>query len=292
MMPIVTHSNKILHPLFLVCLALLLCNDFWLKEQFSNVITGKLSDFTGLFIFPFFWSAFFPKYTRGIHISTVLLFIWFKSPLSTPVLSWLNGFGLSIGRVIDYTDYMALVSVLLSYYVFNNITIHRSYRSAKVGVIYLSIFSFMATSQIPKVSTFYPIQNKEYYFKGTKRELIQKLNEVQVEKVQEWNNKLTPVQRPIVIDSVNNLIHYELNDQYVLGRLLDIEEEKRDSVYYQSNLVKFVITQDNTRAKITLLEIMVRVQGVGDVDITKLPYPKKEVRAFKRNLISPLKKKF
>lgn len=68
MMPIVTHSNKILHPLFLVCLALLLCNDFWLKEEFSNVITGKLSDFTGLFIFPFFWSAFFPKYTRGIHI--------------------------------------------------------------------------------------------------------------------------------------------------------------------------------------------------------------------------------
>ncbi len=150
----------------------------------------------------------------------------------------------------------------------------------------------MATSQIPKVSTFYPIQDQEYYFKGTKRELIQKLNEVQVEKVQEWNNKLTPVQRPIVIDSVNDLIHYELNDQYVLGRLLDVEEGQKDSVYYESDLVKFVITQENTRAKITLLEIMVRVQGIGDVDITKLPYPKKEVRAFKRNLISPLKKKF
>ena len=291
-MPLVTQSNKILHPLFLLCLALLLCNDFWMKEQFSNVITGKLSDFTGLFIFPFFWSAFLPKYTRGIHITTVLIFMWFKSSLSTPVLSWLNGVGLSIGRVVDYTDYVALVSVLLSYYVFNNITIHRSYRGVKAGVIYLSIFSFMATSQIPKVSTFYPIQNEKYYFKGTKRELIQKLNEVQVEKVQEWNKKITPVQRPIVIDSVNNLIHYELNDQYILGRLLDMGDVNKDSVYYDSDLIKFVITQEDGRAKITLLEIMVKAHGVGDIDITKLPYPNKEIRAFKKNLIRPLKNKF
>lgn len=44
-------------PGFLLCLCLLLLNDFILKSEFHNALTGKLSDFAGLFIFPLFFSA-------------------------------------------------------------------------------------------------------------------------------------------------------------------------------------------------------------------------------------------
>ncbi len=51
----------LLSPEFLIGLLLLLMNDFVFKELFHNWLTGKLSDFAGLFIFPLFWSALFPK---------------------------------------------------------------------------------------------------------------------------------------------------------------------------------------------------------------------------------------
>ena len=46
---------------FMTGLILLLLNDFIFKEMYGNWLTGKLSDFTGLFIFPLFWTALFPK---------------------------------------------------------------------------------------------------------------------------------------------------------------------------------------------------------------------------------------
>ncbi len=41
-------------PLFIFVLFLLIINDFFLKAAFHNTFTGKLSDFSGLFIFPIF----------------------------------------------------------------------------------------------------------------------------------------------------------------------------------------------------------------------------------------------
>ena len=41
------------HPLSLGAVALLLLNDHVLKQAFPSILTGKLSDFAGLFFFPF-----------------------------------------------------------------------------------------------------------------------------------------------------------------------------------------------------------------------------------------------
>ena len=41
-------------PGFVVGLSLLLLNDLFLKARFHNPLTGKLSDFAGLFVFPLF----------------------------------------------------------------------------------------------------------------------------------------------------------------------------------------------------------------------------------------------
>ncbi len=57
-------------PVFLASLALLLVNDFYLKAQFGNWFTGKLSDFAGLIAFALFWSAVFPRHAKLVHIGT------------------------------------------------------------------------------------------------------------------------------------------------------------------------------------------------------------------------------
>lgn len=45
------------HPLPLLAVGLLALNDHYLKLKFANEITGKLSDFCGLFFFPLFLCA-------------------------------------------------------------------------------------------------------------------------------------------------------------------------------------------------------------------------------------------
>lgn len=45
-------GDGMLHPACLSALALLGINDWWLKSAYPGAITGKLSDFAGLFFFP------------------------------------------------------------------------------------------------------------------------------------------------------------------------------------------------------------------------------------------------
>lgn len=81
------HSQKILlSPLFLFSLIVLLLNDHYLKAQFHNFLTGKLSDFAGLFIFPLFFAAFFPKRRLSIYFFAGFFFVFWKSPLSQSFL--------------------------------------------------------------------------------------------------------------------------------------------------------------------------------------------------------------
>ena len=47
-----TPGELLLHPLAIVALVVLVLNDHWWKEAFGNALTGKLSDFAGLALFP------------------------------------------------------------------------------------------------------------------------------------------------------------------------------------------------------------------------------------------------
>jgi hypothetical protein len=95
---------------FLAGPALLLTNDFVLKQAYPGLLTGKVSDFAGLFIFPMFWAALWPRRVREIYLATALAFVWWKSPWSQPAIDGWNGmFGYHVGRVVDVTDLVALV---------------------------------------------------------------------------------------------------------------------------------------------------------------------------------------
>lgn len=101
---------------FLLCLFLLLLNDFYLKAAFHNTLTGKLSDFCGLFIFPIFWSVFFPKRKFAIFLLTGLLFMVWKSEYSASFIAFFSTYFFPIQRVVDHTDIIALIVLPLAWY--------------------------------------------------------------------------------------------------------------------------------------------------------------------------------
>ncbi|MET0463591.1 MAG: hypothetical protein ABW007_10570 [Chitinophagaceae bacterium] len=141
--------NLLLHPAFIFSLFLLLLNDISLKYQFANTFTGKLSDFTGLFVFALFWMAFFPSNKKSITLIIAILFTWWKSPLSTTFIDWWNReIFFSVSRVIDYSDLFALsvlpIAMIIAEKNADPVTKYRRIFIPLIGCI--TIFSFCFTS--------------------------------------------------------------------------------------------------------------------------------------------------
>lgn len=137
---------------FIICLTLLLVNDFYLKTDYHNWFTGKLSDFCGLFVFASFWIALIPHRRRAIHLATALLFIYWKSPVSQPFIDAFSQNLYSIDRVVDVTDLMALSVLLITWY-------HKPNHYSKINInpaplALLTVFSFCATSMPESTQVF------------------------------------------------------------------------------------------------------------------------------------------
>ena len=186
--------NIFLSPAFILALALLLINDYFLKFYFHNSLTGKLSDFAGLFIFPLFWSVVFYKRRNLIYFATVLFFVFWKSQYSNYAILVFNSFGFyKLYRTVDLSDLLALVIVPVSYYYLYNFCIrlqtkssfsnkseidsrekNRFYRIAIYPVALLTIFSFCATSYVKTID-----YNKKYSFGFNEKVLVKKFNQLQ-----------------------------------------------------------------------------------------------------------------
>lgn len=149
-------KELILNPYFIVGLIVLILNDFYLKYEYGNFITGKLSDFAGLLIFPMFVAAIIPKFRKSISLITGVGFIIWKLPLFTPVIDLINQSSFfTIHRVVDYSDYMALLILPLSHYLINyheiSLTIkwNRLRHISRFALLGVAFFAFCATSIIP-----------------------------------------------------------------------------------------------------------------------------------------------
>lgn len=160
---------------FIIGLTILLFNDFYLKYAFSGILTGKLSDFAGLFIFPFFISVFIPR-PRIIYLMTALFFYFWKLEFSQGFINYISKLtNLGFYRTVDQTDLIALTILPISYQYLRTRKITTSKNQFVFSTItaLISIFSFCATS-LPeqtfnadlKVSkTFIIPVNKETLFK-------------------------------------------------------------------------------------------------------------------------------
>ena len=174
-------KNYILHPIFIICLLTLILNDFYLKASFANGLTGKLSDFAGLIVFPIFIAFLVPITKKWISLVTGILFVIWKTPLVTTIIEIFNQtFPFQIQRVIDYTDYWALLCLPIAHILLNkdndiSINSNKILYLGKVAILSVSFFAICATSiippaEIPKGTVYI---GKEYNIKKSKDEIIE-----------------------------------------------------------------------------------------------------------------------
>lgn len=151
---------------YLLALLLLLVNDHVLKDAFPGVLTGKLSDFAGLFAFAVFFASVAPRRAMAICTTSGVLFVWWKSPAS----QWLVD-ALQLARVVDWTDLTALVVLPLAYR-----TAVRNPVAWKPMVAAVSLVAFAATS-VPHQYVFIDPDDslRQYATPYTKRQLMNRL---------------------------------------------------------------------------------------------------------------------
>lgn len=101
---------------FMISLAALLLNDIYLKHHYAGLLTGKLSDFSGIFLVALIFFTLLPRWPYPVSSVVVATFVWWKSPLSEKFIGLVQqAGGAGFGRIIDYTDLFALAIVPLAY---------------------------------------------------------------------------------------------------------------------------------------------------------------------------------
>ncbi|CAM3165202.1 hypothetical protein [Flavobacterium frigoris] len=162
---------------FLLGLLILIFNDFYLKYAFSNFVTGKLSDFAGLFIFPYFISIFFEKNASKIYFLTSVIFTLWKFEISQPFIDWISNYtNLAFYRTIDITDLIALTILPFSYLYFKRklteIENTNTVFNSAIGI--LCMFIFVADSNPRQSFILKNISNKKYEISLNKDSIFQK----------------------------------------------------------------------------------------------------------------------
>ncbi len=229
-------TNLLLSPLFLIGLLLLLANDLYLKYEFHNWVTGKLSDFVGLFVFPFFLSILFPKRTQLVYLITAIIFIYWSSELSQALIDFSNTKGIRLNRVIDYSDFIALVVLPFSYFYYHDKVKckKRTRKLLRIAISISTVFSFIATT-LPKYYVDHSIDtDRTFNLPIGKTELLKSISKeykfpdsLTVDKdsifyiffnVSEYRSRLTGITKIVEIDPYNIQITLDsINSSSVIG---------------------------------------------------------------------------
>ncbi len=140
---------------FLVSLLVLLANDTWFKQFYPGPVSGKLSDFAGISVLSLLLLAAFPRCQRLVCGVIITGFVWWKSPLSQPAIDAINlQLSYPIGRVVDYTDLVALIVIPACAMVTSNpaafaLPGQPLRRLLRIPVVALTALGLMATSVVP-----------------------------------------------------------------------------------------------------------------------------------------------
>ncbi len=141
------------HPLTLLSIAILLLNDHVLKVVSPSWLTGKLSDFAGLFFFPFIVAAGLSLALAKFNLSRQrigqivfgIVAIWFTLLKTSPLVNSLTAqlaslfIGAPTRLILDWTDLFALASLWPAWVMWNQspkpIVLQRAYIALTVGVV-------------------------------------------------------------------------------------------------------------------------------------------------------------
>lgn len=191
-------STPLLSCAFLAAVGVLLLNDHYLKVAAPGVVTGKLSDFAGLFALPLFLTAMAPRYPTLAHWTTAALFTWWKLPISQPLIDAWNAWApVGVGRTIDPTDLIALTAVPLAYWYCARPRRQVPAPALRFAIAPVAVFAFAATTMI----SVQPYE-RTYVFRTSPGELRQSLGALGIE---EWVPADSTLRRSPPLDGTGEL---------------------------------------------------------------------------------------
>lgn len=220
MTKIVTKEKHLYRIVFLVSIFLLLINDFYLKYEYHNYLTGKLSDFAGLFAFPYFFSCLFPKKIKPIYILSGILFVFWKSEFSQPFFDLAHSYEIGIDRTVDYSDFISLLILPISYiyWKLDFKQIIQPNKILKPAIIGICSFAFIATSV---ASEFGEINLKANY-ETEVQTTLEKARETKLFYVSSKNDRyLSKLSIPEKRTEINILLLIKENENGLLNIKLD-----------------------------------------------------------------------
>jgi hypothetical protein len=145
-----TRLASLASPAFVAALTLLVINDAALKPLFHNALTGKLSDFAGLFALALFVATLWPRQSRSAAWAIALAFTFWKTRHAEPLIGALNAVSpIALGRTVDFTDLVALPMIPLAFWAAPRLRPWPLPRALQVLLAVLAPLAFAATSRLP-----------------------------------------------------------------------------------------------------------------------------------------------
>lgn len=266
--------------IFLFCLLLLLVNDHYLKYEFPNWFTEKLSDIAGIIMLPLLIAYIFPWVKQHSVWISALLFIFWKSPFSQPLIEVYNEYSfIQTSRIVDLTDLFVLLLLPIPCFLIKRIDrllFLQLNKPTPVLILLPTVLALVATS--PPPSYYYTRSNGNlacYRCNITVRynqdEIVEKLR-----------------QADIVFDSIAPI------DSFAMDRLPGLKNEH----IYTYRLNRLVIDNDTLRnldftmrtIKNKKTKIYFNGMQVSD-DISTMQLEKKLRNYYKKILFKELKNK-
>lgn len=193
------------HPLWWLMLLTLAVNDFFFKSSaiLPGEITGKLSDFAGLMVFPLLVALCFKSPKRrtwlAIHVATALGFcaIKLEPAVGGIYVSALNAMGLTGQIWYDPTDLIALSVLPISYFVYPALGLRAVKRPvssfARVFAVALAGFFCVASgsAKAPRTLTQYDgnlMRSDLTFINGTNEETKVQVERLNADVVFDCNN--------------------------------------------------------------------------------------------------------
>ena len=141
-------QESLASPAFLAALALLVLNDFALKPLFHTALTGKLSDFAGLFALTLFVATLWPRQRRVVALVIAAAFTFWKTTYAEPLIQWLNAVSpFPVGRTVDLTDLVALPVIPFAAWAAPQLRAWAWPKLAQLGLAAIALVAFTATSR-------------------------------------------------------------------------------------------------------------------------------------------------
>lgn len=164
------------HPTTWVSIAVLLINDHILKNLCPSFLTGKLSDFSGLFFFPFIvalgLSLILARFKLTAKTIGIIAFasvgIWFiliktVQPINSLTTQMTLLFGFPSRFILDPTDVVAVPIMFPAWLIWGK---YKPVKSLKPAYIALAIGSLAAIATSGRQWTVSKVTNLEYYKDG------------------------------------------------------------------------------------------------------------------------------